>query len=551
MNNQKQKKNSGFVIQGMILACASIVVRVIGLIYRIPLTNILGDEGNAFYSNAFEVYNIALLLSSYSIPLAVSKLVSARVGQGERSNAYRVFKGAFVFAAIVGLLVSIIIYVGANFIAGNLMKMEMSSYALKVLAPCLFIVAILGVMRGYCQGMGTTIPTALSQIFEQIINAIVSIVAASYLFKAGVAIAETSGEELLGAAYGAAGGTMGTVAGAFTALLFMFFVLFLYRKTIKKYQRKERHIPQESYGDICKVLILTIIPVVMSTAIYNINSIIDSAFYNNIMSLQGYTEQAYAELWGMYSGKYKVLLNVPLGVASALAASVIPSLTAAVTAEDKEGTHEKIDLAIRFAMLIAIPSAVGFAVYASPILQLLFSDANQEPAYILMLGSFAVIVFCLSTITNAILQGINRMTTPIKNASISLVIHLIVLAICMIVLKWNIYAVVISHTVFGTTMCILNGVAIRRYSQYKQEIRKTFVLPFAAAMIMAIVSYVIFYLAQMLLPIKISTSIALVVAGVVYGISLFVTGAVTEDDVYDMPKGRKLVPLLKKCRILK
>ncbi len=550
MSEGKQKKNSGFIIQGIILASASIVVRIIGLIYRIPLTNILGDEGNAFYSNAFEVYNIALLLSSYSIPLAVSKLVSARVGRGEKSNAFRVFKGAFAFAAVIGCFVAITVYLGADFIAGNLMKMNMSSYALKVLAPCLFIVAILGVMRGYCQGMGTTIPTALSQIFEQIINAIVSIVAASYLFRVGLEVAKGNGEELLGAAYGAAGGTTGTVAGAMTALLFMFFVFFLYRKTIKRQQHRERHIPKESYSDIYKVLVLTIIPVVMSTAIYNINSIIDSAFYNNIMSMQGHSEQAYAELWGMYSGKYKVLLNVPLGVASALAASVIPSLTTAVAAKDRVGVHKKIDLAIRFAMLIAIPSCIGFAIYASPILQLLFNDSSKTPAYILSLGSLAVVVFCLSTITNAILQGINHMTTPIKNALISLGIHLVVLVILMVGFKWNIYAVVISHIVFGTCMCILNARAIRRVSKYKQEWRKTFVMPFLASLIMAAISMLVFYVIKIVIPIKIATMIAFIIAGGVYGIALFVTKAVTEEDVYAMPKGTKLVPILKKCHLL-
>ncbi len=549
MGNQP-KKTSGFLTQGIILAAASIAVRLIGLVYRIPLTNILGDEGNAFYSNAFEVYNIALLLSSYSIPLAVSKLVSARKEKREYTNSYRVFKAALAFTAIIGVIVSLLVYFGADFISGNLMKMPMSSYALKVLAPCLFIVAILGVVRGYFQGLGTTVPTAISQILEQIVNAVVSIVAASYLFKVGARLIESEKNPLLDSAYGAAGGTMGTVAGAFTALLFMGLVFWAYYGIISKRMQRENHKQVESYPEIVKVLVLTIVPVVMSTAIYNINSIIDQSLYNNIMAMQGYTQEEYATLWGMFTGKYKVLLNVPLGISSALAVSVIPSLTAAVAIRKRRLIHERIGTAIRFAMLIAMPSFVAFAIFASPILQLLFGDARKMPAWILSSGSLAVVVFCLSTITNAILQGINQMTKPIKNALISLVIHLVVLVILMVGFKWNIFAIIVSNIVFGTSMCILNSMDISRSMKYHQEVRTTFVLPFVSAAIMGVVSYLFYLLFCLFLSPRIALLPVMLIAGVVYVVCLFLTRALTETEVLSMPKGHKLVDLCKKVKLL-
>ena len=551
MGNQR-KKTPGFLTQGIILAAASIIVRLIGLVYRIPLTNILGDEGNAFYSNAFEVYNIALLLSSYSIPLAVSKLVSARKQRQEHTNSYRVFKSAMIFTAIIGIIVSLLVYFGADFISSTLMKMPMSSYALKVLSPCLFIVAVLGVVRGYFQGLGTTVPTAVSQVLEQIVNAVVSIVAASYLFKVGGALIEAKNNALLDSAYGAAGGTLGTVAGAFTALLFMGLVFAAYYGIIKKKMLREEKEEQEveSYQEIIKVLVLTIIPVVMSTAIYNINSIIDQSVYNNIIAMQGYTQEEYASLWGMFTGKYKVLLNVPLGISSALAVSVIPSLTAAVAIKKRRLVHERIGMAIRFAMLIAMPSFVAFAVFASPILQLLFGDARKTPAWILSLGALAIIVFCLSTITNAILQGINQMTKPIHNALISLGIHLVVLLVLMVGLKWNIFAIVISNIVFGTSMCILNSIAIRRSVKYHQEIKTTFVLPFISAVIMGVVSYVFYLLFRLFLSPRIALLPVMLIAGIVYVVCLFLTKALTETEVLAMPKGHKLVDLFKKFRLL-
>ncbi len=550
MTKVSTKKNPGFVLQGIILASASILVRIIGLIYRIPLTNILGDEGNAFYSNAFEVYNIALLLSSYSIPLAVSKLVSARVHIGERSNAFRVFKAAFVFAGTVGLVVSFIIFFGADYIADTIMKMPMSSYALKVLAPCLFVVAVLGVMRGYCQGIGTTIPTALSQVFEQIINAVVSIVAASYLFQFGMSLKEYQENQLLAPAYGAAGGTTGTIAGAIAALGFMIFVLFLYKKVIKKQIAREQFIVPESYRDIFKVLMLTIVPVVMSTGIYNINSIIDQAMYNNIMVSQGYTQAEYATLWGIFSGKYTVLLNVPLGISSALAVSVIPSLAAAYASKNRSEVYEKIGLAMRLSMLIAMPSFIVFLIYSRNIQELLFNDNTNTAMYILSLGSISVIFYCLSTITNAILQGIDRMVVPIRNALISLVIHLLSLYIMLEFLKWNIYGVIISKIIFALSMCILNSRALYRVIRYKQEYKKTFFLPLLAAVIMGVVSYGAHFGLTFLIPSKVNTVLTLVVAGGIYVIGLIKLKALDEEELMTIPKGGKIIKLLKKVHLL-
>lgn len=549
MSNQRNK-NTGFVSQGIILAVASIVVRLIGLVYRIPLTNILGDEGNGLYGYAFEVYNIALLLSSYSLPLAVSKLVAARANNGERKNGYRVLKLALVVALIVGSIVGIVVFFGADFIAGTIMKAPMSAYALRVLAPCLFIVAVLGVMRGYCQGVGTTIPTAFSQVIEQIINAIVSVVAASYFVKIAVEVSETQGNDSIIAAYGAAGGTMGTVLGAFAALLFMGFVMLSYRTVIKKQIRREPNVIEEPYQDLFKILMLTAVPVILSTTIYNINSILDQGIYNNLMLSQGYLEEEYATLWGMYSGKYKVLQNVPLSISNAFATSVIPSLTVAVVAKNKKEIYEKIGLAIRLSMLIAIPSFVAFLIFAEPILNLLFTNNDVTAVYIMMIGSFAVIFYCLSTITNGLLQGLNKMTVPIKNACISLVIHIIFLVIFLVVFKLHIYAVVLSSAIFALSMCILNAMAIRKYANYEQEIRKTFAFPALSALIMGIVSYAVYFGLCLFISQKISILIAIFVAIPVYAIAILKTGAMPEEDIYDLPKGRMLINILQKVHLI-
>lgn len=550
--NVTQKKNHSFLIQGSILAAAGVITRIIGAVYRIPLANILGDDGQGFYNYAFQIYNLALIITSYSLPLAVSKLVSARVANGEQKNAFRILKSALIFAVVVGTIIALVIFFGADFISGSLLKASLSAYALKVLAPCLFIVAILGVVRGYFQGLGTMMPTAISQILEQIVNAVVSIVGASYLFQMGKKVAEkTNGNELTGPAYGAAGGTLGTLIGAFSALVFLIFIFYAYRKVMKRQLKRDMSNYQESYREIFVILLMTIAPVILSTAIYNVSESLDSFMFNNIMQAQGHTQTEYVAMWGMFS-KYNTLVNIPLAMANALGASVIPSLAAAVMAKSRKQIHAKIDMVIRFVMLIAIPSCVGLIVLAHPIISLLYTNGDvKTTATMLQLGGISVIFYCLSTVTNAILQGLNRMTVPVKNAAISLGIHLIALFIMLVVFKWNIYAVIIGNVIFSLSMCVLNGRALADTVHYVQEKKKTFIIPGIAAAIMGVTALVIQLLGELFLGKKIATVLAIVVAMAAYGISLLKLGGLTEDEVLALPKGTLLLRIFTKLHLMK
>ena len=228
--SKKKRSESNFLVQGSILAAASIISRIIGLLYRIPLKSIIGDIGNDYYSTAMEIYSILLLISSYSLPLAVSKLVSTRMAKGQRKNAYRLFKGALIFALISGTAAGLIVFFGAGVITTYIVRTPLSIFALQVLAPTLLAVAVLGVIRGFFQGMGTMMPSAVSQLIEQIINAVISVWTAYMLYRYGTRIGAVLGNPATYAeAYGAAGGTIGTGAGAIAALLFTLFVRAIYR----------------------------------------------------------------------------------------------------------------------------------------------------------------------------------------------------------------------------------------------------------------------------------------------------------------------------------
>lgn len=557
--NSPQKKGTSrdgaasFVIQGSILAAAGIVVRLIGLFYRIPLIGIIGDEGNGYYTSAFSIYSILLIVSSYSLPTAVSKMVSTRIAKGQYCNSVRILKASMVYAAVAGGIAAFAIWFGADLFAGA-MQMPYSSYALRTLAPTIWIMAFLGVLRGYFQGTGTMVPTAISQILEQVANAVVSIAAAWYLFREGMKVNLVRRGTEYSYAFGAAGGTIGTGAGALIAFLFCAFLMLTYRKTLRRQCRKDRAGATEGYGELAGILTMTILPIVLSSTVYNISSVLDNFFFGQGMAHLGQSD-VIASQWGIF-GKYHTLFMIPVAIANALSSSLIPSLSRAVASKDRGQVLDKVSTAIRFSMLIAIPATVGLTVLSAPINNLLFpSKSGDLLVQITMAGASAVAFYSLSTVTNAILQGINHMNTPLKNAAVSLVLHVVILVVMLYGLKWGIYAVIFSNILFALTMCILNGISIGKYLDYRQEYRKTFILPFFSAVVMGIAAYLVSLGCSKILPdgrlwLGVQVFAAVIAAIAVYGVALIKLQAVDEVELYDMPAGRRLVRIARRFRLL-
>lgn len=537
-------KRNSFLMQGSILAAASIIVRLIGLFYRVPMTNILGDEGIGNYSVAFEIYNIGLLLSSYSLPLALSKLVSAKIVKKEYKNAQKTFWAAMYLAVGVGLAMSLIIYFGAELI-GAFMGYPRSSIALKVLAPTIFVFSITGVLRGYFQGRNTMIPTSISQIVEQIVNAVVSIAAPWYLMHKLSNMKDK-------AAYAAAGGTFGTFMGVVTALVFLMFVYMSYRPRMRRQCRKDKTEETDSYGEIYRMLIATIIPVVLSQTVYQISGIIDSALLGNISEAQGLKGTEIDALWGIYSGKYRLLTNVPVAIASALGTSMIPSIMASRVEGKKKDVKYKVRTNIKFNMLIAFPSAVGMGVLASPILRLLLRDARPLTAQLLQIGSVAIVFFALSTITNAVLQGIDLMKLSVIHSAISLALHVVLVYVLLKFFDLGVYGLVIGNVTFALVVCILNWRAVGKNLRYRQEVVTTFVMPLVCSGIMGGAAYFIYKGIYALTSSNlIGVLVTMLIAVVIYGVLLLLFRVVDREELRDMPMGMRLARIADKLHLLR
>lgn len=553
MGTKNNKQKSNYIVQGSILAVASILVRVIGLVYRVPVTRILGPIGNSYYSAAYEVYSMVLLISSFSLPLAVSKLVSARMARGQVQGAYKIFRCTIIFALVSGGIGSLLIFFGAGFFSDVLVNTPESKLALQVLAPTILIVALMGCMRGFFQGLGSMVPTAVSQIIEQIINAAVSIGAAWLLFGYGSKIDKLLSTKTAAYAYGAAGSTLGTGLGAFVGFLFLLFLTMVYSTVMKRRGAKDRYDMKESTAEIYYLLLITILPVILSTAVYNISGIIDQGIFKHLMAYKKYDSMKIDELWGIFSGEYKLLTNVPIAVASAMASSTIPALTRARVNKNRKEMRRKTENSIRFVMVICIPCAVGLSVLAEPILQMLFGakDHIQISASLLQMGTLSVVLYGMSTLTNGILQGMDKMRLPVIHAAISLVLHVILLVVLVLFADLNIYAVVWANIFFAFLMCVLNSMSIAKYMKYRQEIMRTFLIPLAASALMGTAAFGAHK--GLMIAVKNNTAATLgacAAAVLVYGIALLLLKGLKEEELRSFPKGSMLVAIAKKLHLM-
>lgn len=550
--SKKSSSKTNFLAQGTILVIASFVAKAIGMIYRIPLTHILGDDGNGYYSTANEIYTIILMISSFSLPLAVSRLVAEREYAGEVKNSYKVLICSLRFAAVTGGILSILTFLLGGVITKYVMGVELASYALRVLAPAIFLFALTGVLRGFFQGHGTMVPTAVSQIIEQIINAIVSVAGAYVMLQYGLKLGEKKGDAELGTALAAAGGTFGTVASVGVALLFMIVIYLGYRNGFKRRMKKDKTRRRESDRAIYRAITYTILPIVLSTLVYNISTIIDQGVFNHILAGMGFTQKQYATVWGIYSGKFRVLMNVPLSIASCLAPSVVPALTEAMANNDLREAGLRIRDTIRYTMVFTIPCAVGMAALARPIMMMLYgnNDSLALAAGIMQSGALLTVLLALSTLTTGILQGLGEMQAPLVHAATAVAIHLGFLVLFVVKFKWNIYGVVYANIIFGLIICLLNARSIRKKLHYRQEIKKTFLVPVIAAGVMGIAAYLVHRVFNLFAGNTISTILAVCVGAVVYGICLVKLGGILEREIRRLPKGDLLADILIRLNIL-
>ncbi len=547
MNNENGRKRADFLKQGGILAMASLLVRFIGMIYRIPMSNILGEEGNGIYAVAFEIYDVILIISSFSLPLALSKIISAQQARRQHRITGRTFRVAMIFAIVSGGLFGGVLFFGAGFIEKHIYP-EYSGVQipLRVLAPTIFIVALLGVFRGFFQGKKTMVPTAFSQVVEQVVNAVVSVAASYYFMKWNV-------DSIRQAAWGAAGGTLGTCLGAASAFLILLFVYWIYRPVQAKLERRDRTRQQVSDGYLFRLLLVTILPIVLSQTVYNISGLIDYKLFGWISGISGMDSLTIKSLVGVYSSKYRLLCGVPIAISTAVASSMIPSAVENYTNGDMGQAKYNIASGIKFNMIVTFPCAIGLAMLGQPIVRMLFPSSNYVlGGRMLTVGAIAIVFYALSNMTGGALQSIDKMRLPVIHSAISLVIHIGLVAALLKLTNLGIFSLILGNITFPLVVFLLNMRAIKKYiPTYRQEVSKTFIAPLSASLWMAISIALTYPLVGLLIKSNLVQSlVSICVAVFVYFAMVLILKTLTREELYDFPMGRKLYLLARVLHLM-
>ena len=527
----KDKKGS-FIIQASVLAAASLIVRFIGFLYRLPLTELIGDRGNAIYSAGYYIYTFLLILSSAGLPAAISRLVSTRIAKGEYRNAQKIFRVSMIFAGAAGAIGMLVLFFFAEPIA-KMVDSPNSVYCLQTLAPTLLIVGVMSVYRGYLQGMNIMTPTAVSQIFEQVFNAVFSVYLAWVLVKQSIPL-------------GAAGGTAGTGIGALAGLIVVMIFYNRMKPEIRHNMRiEEKGIYQETTGEAFKKLVVTAFPIIAGTAVFSMTNLIDMKMVmSGLMSSGAFTEAEAEVLYGQLSGKYVTLTTFPVSISSAMATAAIPNIAMAVTVGNKKEVKRKINTALKLAMIISIPAAVGIGVLGDQILRMLF-PSYPEGGVLLKVGAISIAFLSFCQIVTGVLQGIGKIQVPVIGALFGAVVKIALNWILIRIPSINVVGAVISTDVCYLVASIFNVIMLMRYTKTRVNFSGVLIKPTIGSIIMGIGCVIGYKVISLVFGNTISTLLTIIVAVIIYLLVMIFIRGITEEDLLSIPKGRILVRVFK------
>ncbi|MCL2873581.1 MAG: polysaccharide biosynthesis protein [Defluviitaleaceae bacterium] len=527
-----ESRKSSFVKQASILAAAGIIARIIGFLYRVPLTNLIGDEGIGLSSWGYNIYMLLLIISSAGLPAAISKMVSERIAVKRYKDAHRVFKVALIVSGIMGFVATCALFL----IAHVLFSSTNDYYSIIVLVPTVFIVAIMAVFRGYFQGMKNTVPTALSQIVEQIFNAVFSVFLAYMMLRVSLPLA-------------AAGSNAGTGIGALVGLITLLVIYIILKPKIKYNDLPEaptsdyKH--QSNWG-IARELIMTAMPIIIGVAIFSITNIIDMIMVRSRLGVIGtLSESEITALYGQLTGKYIPITTLPVSLAAALAAAIIPSIASSSVLKDTESVKRKINIAMRLTMIILIPSAVGIGVLSDQILLLLF-PRFPDGGELLRIGSVSVIFLALSSIVTGMLQGIGKVYVPAIAAFFGALIKIPLNYVLIADPRIMVAGAVISTTICYAVASTINLIVLCKTTKTTPDYMGAFVKPIIASVAMGIACFVLYHGIYFFVPSNSLACITAIIAGAaVYFAVMLLIGGMKQEDVRLLPYGDKLAKFLR------
>ena len=539
--NLKKDKKDTFMSGVMTLIFSQIIVKVVGIIYKVYLTNRegFGDTGNAIYNGGYQIYALLLLLSSIGIPNAISKLVSERVSIGDYKGANKVFKVSLAILGIIGTIGSLILFFGAEFISTTLLDIPESKITLMALAPSIVLVAISSVIRGYFNGRSQMKATARSQSLEQILKTIFTVVVVEI-------VAHITTNDVVAMAGGA---TVATTLSVIGSLIYICKYYANRRKGFAQEISEAQEFEVEDNKTLIKKILRLSIPASLTSIITSINKNIDS--FTVVRGLKNITSADEAKrLYGILSGKVDMLTALPLAFTIAFATALVPGISAAKARGDRVSIQRRIKSSFLLTLLIGMPCAFGLFTFAQPILSLIFPNAS-DGASILQAISFIIIFTTVTQTLSGSLQGLGNYKAPVIGLIIGVIVKTILNLLIIPIPGIGIYGATSSSIICHVISFTVEMIALKKMTNIKFEAGKYFIKPLLASVIMSVLSYGAYLLLEMLIPGRLATILALLLAVVIYAIAVIGLKILSKEEIEDLPQGNKIYKILVKVGIYK
>ncbi|MDO5021905.1 MAG: polysaccharide biosynthesis protein [Eubacteriales bacterium] len=500
----KDKQN---LIAGIsVLTIAGLICKVVGVLYKIPLARTIGPLGMGVYHQVFPTYNLLLTVSSAGIPVAISRMVAASLAENNTAKAKSIFKNALRILLVLGVIGTFLMVV----LSGSLSKAKGTPEAAKsfiAIAPSLFFVCVMSAFRGFMQGRRRMIPTAVSQLIEQVGKVFVAMPFAYIGMQRG------------GHIEGAAGALLGTSIAEGAALLYM---------ALDYY--KNRHgfqaIKGQNNKPIIKELVLTSIPITIGACIVPIASEADSFMLVKLMSRYLPQEEAIIR-YGIYVGLVIALINVPTAFAMAVSTNLVPNISAAKQSNDYMALKKHSQTGLKAAAVIGFPASIGMSLLAEPILVILFRGEQysfaqlSQGAKLLEISSLTIVVFTMVQATSGILQGLGKQRIPMYTLALGVALKILLNQTLVRIPSVNIYGAPFASLLCYIASMIPNLYYVSKYTKAKTDISAVFLRPLAATGAMAVVVLII----KLLLKEKLDDSLFLLGGTILIAMAVYYVAA--------------------------
>ena len=522
-------KKETFMKGALILVIANIIVKFIGAAFKIPLTYLLDEEGMALFSASYTMYTWLFIVATAGIPVAISKMISEARTKGNSAEVKRIFSVSRKLLVGIGVAGTLILYFGAGLFS-DLLKNPDSELGIKAISPAVLFVALMSAYRGYFQGHQDMLPTALSEVTEAIGKLAIGFAGAYFLIRNGVI-------------YGSAGAVFGVAMGGLLGFLVLFAI---YHIKSSKNKSKASGGILRSEGTILKELVRIAVPITIGASVFSLTTLIDTAMIMRNLQTGAFTYSEAKHLYGSYTGYAVPLFNLPPTLISAITISLVPAISASLTAGDKKAAQNTAINSISITTLFSLPCAVGMSILANPILSLVYNNTNATETLTVL--SVAIVFVSLVMVTNAILQSVGEERVPVVNMLIGGVVKIVVNAILVANPDINIVGAPIGTIACYAVILVLNMFTITR----KLSLEMSFVHMVAKPLICAAVMGVAVKFVYTILPLgdKINLILSIAFGAAVYGILLICTKAISEDVLSSIPVVSKLVPVFKKMHLI-